>query len=236
MVLLSGGDVSIGLDRSDSLFENEHPRHTVRLAPFYLDRTEVTRAAYALFLKATGHKSPEGWQGHVPPTGTESLPVTGVSWEDANAYAQWARKRLPTEEEWECAAGGPGGSRPYPWGKQFPRKGVNAGGTEGILPVGTSRADQTPEGIQDLGGNISEWTASPYRIYPGNPLPDTGQQPGRWAVRGGAFGAPSSCSRASFRASVDSSVTAPDLGFRCALSAKDVDTSLSAQKGEPHRD
>ena len=96
----------------------EQPKHRVDLPAFYLDRAEVTNAAYKKFVDATRHKPPSNWTGSSFPDGRDNFPVTGVTWQDAADYAAWAGKRLPTEAEWEAAARGTDG-RKYPWGNGF---------------------------------------------------------------------------------------------------------------------
>jgi len=142
---------------SDDGQPDEKPQRTLRGYGFYIDTYEVTNAAYAEFVASTGRTPPPHWGGSQPPSDMAELPVVCVSWHDATAYAAWAGKRLPTEEEWERAARGADG-RTYPWGEEFR-------GTEGVFasrsaPVGRVPMDCTQEGCFDMGGNVSEWTAS----------------------------------------------------------------------------
>lgn len=132
------------------------------LAEFWIDRTVVTNAEYALFVKATGHESPPHWQGKTPPAETAEHPVIYVYWDDAAAYAEWAAKRLPGEEEWEKAARGTDG-RDYPWGNQEPNAELcnfnrNLGGTTPVDKY-SPQAD-SPYGCVDMSGNVWEWTDS----------------------------------------------------------------------------
>src|SRR5262249_40579891 len=106
MVFVPGGTFEMGRDNGD---EFERPAHTVKVKPFFLDRTEVTNEEYHRFVAATGHRPPANWAGGKIPEGQARFPVVNVSWEDANAYARWANKRLPTEAEWEFAARGTDG-------------------------------------------------------------------------------------------------------------------------------
>src|SRR5262249_17210429 len=101
MAYVLGGVLRIGRDDGD---ENEKPAHVVNVKPFFIDRTEVTNEQYQKFIDASKYAPPPSWQGSHFPEGAAALPVTDVTWEDANAYATWMGKRLPTEEEWEIAA------------------------------------------------------------------------------------------------------------------------------------
>lgn len=153
----------------------------VEVAPFWLDSTEVTRAAYARFLDETGYRPPhvdeawaeEGynWQGTTPPPGTEDHPVVLVSWYDARAYCAWAGKRLPREAEWQLAALGVADhARTYPWGDAYDGSRLNHGRMEqpnfddsdGYLktaPVGSFPSGRAWTGADDLFGNAWEFTA-----------------------------------------------------------------------------
>jgi formylglycine-generating enzyme required for sulfatase activity/tRNA A-37 threonylcarbamoyl transferase component Bud32 len=136
----------------------------IELPEFWIDKTPVTNAEYARFVAATGHKPPQHWKGKTPPKEIADHPVTYVSWHDAVAYAGWAGKRLPTEEEWEKAARGTDG-REYPWGDQAPAPELcSFGGNEGgTTPVGKySPQGNSPYGCVDMAGNVWEWTASDY--------------------------------------------------------------------------
>ena len=115
MVYVPGSTFLMGRDDGD---EYERPAHSVSVNPFYIDESEVTCEQYAEFVKATGQPAPASWVGGSYPPGHARRPVTGVSWVAANAYALWAGKRLPTEEEWEFAARGTD-RRLYPWGSEW---------------------------------------------------------------------------------------------------------------------
>jgi formylglycine-generating enzyme required for sulfatase activity/tRNA A-37 threonylcarbamoyl transferase component Bud32 len=134
------------------------------LPVFWIDKTPVTNTEYGRFVAASGHKPPRHWKGERPPEAIAEHPVTYVSWHDAVAYAEWAGKRLPTEEEWEKAARGTDG-RTYPWGEEEPTPdlcnfGQNEGGT---TPVGKySPHGDSPDGCVDMAGNVWEWTVTDY--------------------------------------------------------------------------
>ncbi len=127
----------------------------VELDGFWIDRFEVTNAEYMAFVEATGHRPP--MFADDPAFSRPDQPVTGVSWDDAEAYCRWRGKRLPTELEWEKAARGTDG-RLYPWGDGF---GSDLAYLEGELPaaVGSHPADVSPYGVYDMAGNVSEWVA-----------------------------------------------------------------------------
>lgn len=141
--------------------------HRMEVAPFYVDRYDVTHAEYKTFLDAT-HYHPKDdlnflrdWKNGTYPEGWGNKPVTWVSLEDARAYARWAGKRLPHEWEWQLAAQGTDG-RAYPWGDAWdpsrvpvPDKGRTMRGPDdgSAHPSGAS-----PYGVMDLVGNVWQWT------------------------------------------------------------------------------
>ena len=125
----------------------------VATGPFLLDRLEVTTADFELFLQDAGRPEPGAWSLHRPPTGSRQ-PVTGVSAADARAFCAWTSGRLPTEPEWERAAGGPSG-RLYPWGDRFDAARVVAG--DELFDVGSRPSGRTSAGVEDLLGSAVEW-------------------------------------------------------------------------------
>ncbi len=137
----------------------------VELSPYAIDLSPVTNAQFSDFLRATGYapERPENflrhWQGGAIPDGVEDHPVVYVCLEDARAYATWAGKRLPTEEEWQHAAQGTGGLR-YPWGNVWDARLCNAGHYGTTTPVREFPQGRSPYGCYDLCGNVWEWTES----------------------------------------------------------------------------
>jgi serine/threonine protein kinase len=149
MVLVPAGDFVFGDDSAIS----SNRRQKISLPGFYVDQTEVSNAQYKRFCDATGR---------TPPASADFLshpmyPVADVTFEDAQAYAAWAGKRLPTEQEWEKSARGSDG-RPYPWGWDPWTEGI----PHELQPVDSFKARQSPVGALNMAGNVFEWTASPF--------------------------------------------------------------------------
>jgi formylglycine-generating enzyme required for sulfatase activity len=171
MVLVSAGEFVMG---TNSRLPDEGPEHTVMLEAFYIDKYEVTNLQYKKFNDATKRRSPTHFRNRTFPRGKVDHPVTYVSWLDANAYCEWAGKRLPTDQEWEKAARGTDG-RWFPWGNEFDYSKSNSpvrwreiGLFGDTTPVGAFEAGVSPYGVYDMSGNVWEWTASWYQAYPGN--------------------------------------------------------------------
>jgi len=182
MVYVPGGELMMGRDDGD---EYERPAHKVTVKPFFVDMNEVTRQQYQDFVNKTGHAAPANWTNKHFPAGTGNWPVTDVTWDDANAYAKWAGKRLPNEEEWEFTARGTDGRR-YPWGNDWKTGNANADdASKALADVGTMKGS-SPYGVMDMVGNAWEWTATRLAPYPGGQL--SKQMPGDLRViRGGSF-------------------------------------------------
>jgi len=143
-------------------------KRTVKLRPFAIDETPVTNAQYARFLAESRYRPREGrnflkhFADGQPPAGKKDHPVVYVDLDDARAYARWAGKRLPTEEEWQYAAGGPR-QLAYPWGNDFDPARCNHGQTGGTTPVKAFPEGRSPLGLFDCCGNTWEWTESERR-------------------------------------------------------------------------
>ncbi|GMU21527.1 MAG: hypothetical protein AMXMBFR13_16200 [Phycisphaerae bacterium] len=136
---------------------------TVDLRPFWMDRFPVTNAQFARFVQDSRYRpaDPSGFLAHFvdghPPAGQERHPVVHVSYDDAKAYAAWAGKRLPTEPEWQMAAGAADG-RAWPWGNEAPNEQLCTWNAEASTPVGAHPAGRSPFGVEDLVGNVWQWT------------------------------------------------------------------------------
>lgn len=146
----------------------------LELPEFWIGKTPVTNGDYARFTASTNREPPKHWNGPTPPEPITDHPVVHVSWEDAVSFAEWAGKRLPTQEEWEKAARGTDGRR-YPWGVwQEGRCNTEEVGIGTTSPVGQfSPMGDSPYGCVDMAGNVFEWTASPSDKY--------------YVLRGGSF-------------------------------------------------
>ncbi len=145
-----------------SLWDNEKPVHRVTVDSFEMDRTEVTVAAYQACVNA-GTCKPAG-SGEFCNAGKadkSNHPINCVDWNQATAFCNWAGKRLPTEEEWEYAARGTDG-RKYPWGSSAPSDQLCWSSEKGTCTVGSFPSGASPFGIQDMAGNVGEWTSSGY--------------------------------------------------------------------------
>ena len=140
-------------------------RRRVEFKRFAIDVTPVTNAEFAEFLRLTKWQPKHAenflrhWTGGKPSAGQEDHPVVYVDLDDARAYARWAGKRLPTEEEWQYAAQGADG-RAYPWGNEMQPGRCNDGKTGGTTPVKAFPLGRSPFGCFDLCGNVWQWTES----------------------------------------------------------------------------
>ncbi len=196
---------------SDTDKDDEKPLRSEKIEKgFFIDRNEVTNEDYKRFCDATQRKVPQHWKGGKIPDGKEQHPVTFVNWKDATDYAAWAKKRLPTEKEWEYAARGADG-RTYPWGNDWdPAKDkdvCNAGKSSrgGTVPAGSLTAGASPFGCMDLAGNVGEWTADVFT-----------PEPSQRIIKGGSFRLAEDLPRASKRGHYEPDKLFEWLGFRCA--------------------
>lgn len=209
MVLVPGGRFKMGREEGD---EYEKPMHEVEIAPFFMDRTEVTNEEYLRFVQATSRPGPSHWANGLYPEGQAQYPVVNVTWEDARAYAAWANKRLPTEAEWEFAARG-GDGRVYPWGNEWKNSYANSarGGNGRLAAVGSFPAGASPFGLLDMCGNVWEWTADNLMSYAGNSIELAAGK----VIRGGAYDVPKERSTATYRGVVPPEKSYDKTGFRC---------------------
>jgi serine/threonine-protein kinase len=238
MRLVPAGEFVFGADAGLDLpvakpdgFEPPNARQVVHLAAFYMDVTEVSNAAYKSFCDATGRRYPDAPEND--PRYFESkpdYPVVNVSSGDAQAFARWAGKRLPTEQEWEKAARGSEG-RLYPWGDTAPQSSANVqggqDGFDGLAPVSAFAGSASPYGLLNLSGNVWEWTASPYRpasqeIASINAWRLVPQDAGWFVIKGGSLMSPADDVDllAFFRGGFPAHLATPYQGFRCVMDAR----------------
>jgi gamma-glutamyl hercynylcysteine S-oxide synthase len=166
-VEVPAGPCEIGARDAGFAYDNERPRHEVEVAPFWIDRTPVTNGDYIAYLDETGAEPPMYWvrdgeRGWVRTAmgRTEEvdprLPVIHVSWNEADAFARWAGKRLPTEIEWEVAAAGANPARANLDQLSF-----------GCAPAGSYSDASSDSGAVQMLGDVWEWTSSDFTAYPG---------------------------------------------------------------------
>jgi iron(II)-dependent oxidoreductase len=261
-VLIPAGAFTMGTDTEAWALDNERPAHQVDLPAFHIDAGPVTNAAYAQFIGAGGYDDPRWWSdagwAHRQTAGlsapmhwqrdgdgwaytrfgrTEPVrgdePVVHVCFYEAEAYAAWAGRRLPTEAEWEKAARhdpATGRSRRYPWGDDTPEpRHANLGQRHlSPAPVGAYPDGASPAGVHQLIGDVWEWTSSDFRGYPGftafpyREYSEVFFGPDYKVLRGGSFGTDRSACRGTFR-NWDYPIRRQIFsGFRCARDAEAI--------------
>jgi formylglycine-generating enzyme required for sulfatase activity len=223
MVLIPAGPFTMGNDGGDA---EDAPAQTIDLPAFEMDKFEVSNDDFALFVDSTGYvtdaenSGSHSWQEYAEGKGNH--PVVKVTWNDAVAFCEWAGKRLPTEQEWEKAARGDD-ARTYPWGNDFDASLANVKdtGLRGTTASGSFPGGASPYGVEDIAGNVWEWTASWFKAYDGgaNDNPYYGE---RFRVtRGGAWFEEAAQVTTYNRNAADPDITAnDDLGFRCVRDAQ----------------
>ncbi|HEY1623753.1 MAG TPA: ergothioneine biosynthesis protein EgtB [Streptosporangiaceae bacterium] len=238
-VLIAGGPFTMGTCDDPWALDNERPAHAVHVPGFYIDTTPVTCGEYAEFIAGGGYDdprwwTPRGWEhrqqaglfaplywqyeggqwqrrvfGAMEPI-LANEPVLHVSWYEADAYARWAGRRLPTEAEWEKAARfdpASGRSRRYPWGDQDPEPELANLGQRLLqpAPAGSYPGGAAPSGARQLIGDVWEWTSSDFLPYPGfrawpyREYSEVFFGPDYKVLRGASFAVSPVASRATFR-------------------------------------
>jgi ergothioneine biosynthesis protein EgtB len=226
-------------DDGDDAMDNERNAHRVDIPAFAIDRYPVTQGAFADFIAAGGyaerdHWSPAGWAWRTAAAvdrplywaeDGDDLPVTGVSFHEAEAYCRFRGVRLPTEAQWEKAARwdpSSGETRRYPWGDAPPDPGHGCfdRGGGGPAPAGAYPAGQSAAGCADMAGNQWEWTASPFAPYRGfHAAPYHGYSAAYFdrrhrVVKGGSWATRAPVLRSSFRNWYMPFVREISVGFR----------------------
>ncbi|AGL20909.1 ergothioneine biosynthesis protein EgtB [Actinoplanes sp. N902-109] len=258
-VFIPGGPFTMGTDTEPWALDNERPAHTVHVPAFFIDAAPVTNAQYADFIAAGGYDDPRWWSprgwAHRQEAGLTAPmhwhrdgdgwaytrfgrttrvirdePVVHVCFFEAQAYAAWAGRRLPTEAEWEKAARFDpvtGRSRRFPWGDEAPSsRHANLGQRHlAPAPVGAYPQGASPSGVHQLIGDVWEWVDSGFHGYPGFqvfPYAEYSQVffGGDYKVlRGGSFGTDAAACRGTFR-NWDHPIRRQIFsGFRCARDA-----------------
>lgn len=241
MVTIPAGDFFLGNNCHSQ--DNARPAHWVYLNSYQIDRYPVTCAQYRQFIAAGGYRdrrwwSEAGWQWlqanpvagplYWPSSADwENHPVCGVSWFEADAYARFASKRLPTEAEWEKAASWDEQlqiKHPHPWGRNSPTaRHSNHDTLVGhTTPVDAYPAGCSPSGCYDCLGNVWEWTASWFESYEGfEPYPYRGYSQAYFdrqhkTLRGGSWATRPWALDTSWRNWYRPHVRQAIVGFRCA--------------------
>jgi eukaryotic-like serine/threonine-protein kinase len=193
---------------------------------FYIDRTEVTNEAYARFCAELRRPLPPGF-----PQSHPDYPVVNITIVDAQEFAKWARKRLPTKPEWETAARG-SDKRAYPWGNSHDPSRANVAdnptsNTRSLITVGAFQQGASPYGVLQMAGNA--WEFVDELITPSDGAmqafakimspPPTADEPW-YTIRGGAFDVPLVENAAFEWSAVPARFRAPDIGFRCVKDVK----------------
>jgi serine/threonine-protein kinase len=210
---------------SHSEKKDEKPYRLVYQDSYYIDQTPVTNGQYAQFTESAGYSTPPHFYARKEESGWDRHPVTFVSWDDAQAFAKWAHRRLPTEAEWEKAARGIDG-RLWPWGNNEPQEGSSALGSFGRedalpAPVGSFPEAVSPLGVLDMAGCVWEWCEDQYDQFfypkssPRNPKCEDGD-PRYRVARGGACCYSAFTARTAYRGWNLPSTRSNCYGFRCA--------------------
>lgn len=232
MITIPAGVFKMGNPEGEGR-SDEWPQLEIYLDEFQIDQVEVTNERYMRFVQATGHRNPPNPYG----TGTlqsakdiEELPVVQVTWYDSKTYCAWAKKRLPTEAEWEKAARGTDG-RKYPWGNSPPsEKRANFDRewdeVKTLYPVGSMPAGDSPYGVKDMAGNAREWVADWYDAdYYRNAVDRNPQGPDKKgivrSIRGGSWHSPVGDIRAAARGKGGFALQTHGTGFRCVRGSKE---------------
>ena len=250
MTLVPAGETVVQPLRLDQDAAHLSSGHRLPTEAFLVDRFAVTQAQFERFVSAGGYRQEEFWPEDIlplvlqfvdqsgnpgprfwsdgePDPGQRDHPVVGISWYEANAYALWVGKQLPTSAQWQRAGTWWRPDARYPWGNSFEngRANLAALGGGNTLPVDSLRQGATPNGIHQLVGNVWEWVyASVDHIEVDNQLMPIEQPLGE--IRGGAFDTylvtQATCQ---FRSGLPLLDRTANVGFRCAVSPEVIAAS-----------
>lgn len=230
MIQIPGGIFKMGRNDGNDL---QKPEHEETVTGFSIDKTEVTNAAFYEFVVKSNYKpsSEESflahWENRKPIPGDENKPVRYVNMEDVKAFAEWRSKRdgvtyrLPTEQEWEYAARNGSKNNLYPWGDKFEERCAHLNQSNNVPVVVGTKTCPDQWGVQDLIGNVFEWTSSEPWVYPGSQLELAPVTEPNFMIRGGGAFEKSTgpnAITATFRFPAPASRRSPGLGFRLVKS------------------
>lgn len=199
----------------------ETPQTQVFLDAYAIDQTPVTAADYQLYLNATGTKADPQWHKFNDPKNAPLKPAVYITWTEAQAYATWAGKRLPTEAEWEKAARGADG-RKYPWGDDEPTRKRACFDGQSPCEVGAHPFGNSPLGVHEMAGNVFEWVQDWFDpdYYKNAPThnPSGPAHGSKKVLRGGSFAHGLVSLRCAARGRYEPDERRANHGFRCAWS------------------
>ncbi|HIE42301.1 MAG TPA: formylglycine-generating enzyme family protein [Nitrospinaceae bacterium] len=200
-------------------YRDETPSHSVTVPAFFIDKYEVTVADYAEYMGVTGKPAPREFENSR--FNHPYQPVVSLPWRLAREYCHWAKKRLPSEVEWEKAARGTDGRR-YPWGNEPDALNTNIRG-KGDSYRNTSQGGKFPEGaspygVMDLSGNVWEWIEDWYQPYPGNKYDNDFYGETFKVIKGGSWNSNLDLARPAVRGKANPEDKKNYIGFRCVVS------------------
>lgn len=235
LLYVPAGEFTMG----SASYKDEKPIHKVNPDAFWIDQTEVTNKMYSLCVsvnacKAPKYKASDSHTNYYGNVAFDPYPVIYVDWNRAEAYCEWADRRLPTEAEWEKTARGTDGNI-YPWGNTFDGTLVNFCDINcsldwanksfddkyaDVAPLGSYPSGKSIYGALDMAGNVWEWVADWYDVYPGGDPSASSDFGQKYRVRrGGSWSSYDGFMRSAGRIGNDPADAYYDIGFRCAMSA-----------------
>ncbi len=210
MILIPAGEFLFGPDARPET-----------LPAYYIDKTEVTNGTWRKYCEAVNRPLPKDFPDNRP-----DLPVVNITFDEAQAFARWAGKRLPNAREWEKAARGTDG-RPYPWGSEHDPSRANVQdnpglGEPGLLPAASFAIGASPYGVLQMAGNVWEFVAErvtpsdqALKVFAGLLEPPPRRDEPWYTIRGGSYSQPLPKNVTFEWGAVPARFQGPDIGFRC---------------------